>query len=283
MSDAPPPLDDDALSGRKFVRWNLGALLAGCAALAAGVLLHDRTRAAAGGPETAPEALLALPDWSDGTAEVARYAARRTVDGVEREVELVRTTVVEPGALEAVRTTALQRTGEGQASVVVRVARADPARLLDASLAAQEGGGNRLLLVRGALPERPWRRVGHATFAGDLEDELPPGTVLEDQLPLLVRALDLSGGPREVQLLPSLLGGQAPAARPVPARIERRAAGVEVQVPFGRLAADEVAVEGGGVTRRYWVGRAGLRPLLRWEDSTGAGALTGLERSAPRR
>lgn len=49
MTDAPPPLDDDALSGRKFVRWNLGALLVACAALGVGALIHTRS-SAGGGP-----------------------------------------------------------------------------------------------------------------------------------------------------------------------------------------------------------------------------------------
>lgn len=309
MSEAAPPApDEDALSGRKFVRWNLGALLAGLLVLGAGALV-PRGPAASAAEEADPAGLLLQARWDDGLAEVARYAAVRRIYEQEREYELVRVAVKEPfdpalrvkpdaarpGVIDAIKTVAAHRIAvpprpyEYRLSLVTRVARLEPARLLDATLSSQEWCGNTFALVRGALPERAWRREVRSYFdgEGEREDELPAGTVLEDQLPLLVRALDLSGGPREVSLLPALLGNKAPATRPYPARITRRGAGVPVEVPAGRFLADEVAVQaldgssnGERPVLRYWVARTGERALLRFEDATGRGALTSLERVA---
>lgn len=309
---APAPLDDDALSGRKFVRWNLGALLIGLLACAGGVLLLRARPAHAGdeGPSD-PSGLLLQARWSDGLAEVARYAAFRTIYGRERGYELVRVAVKEPfdpaarlkpdtaraGVVDAIKTVAAHRIGvppkpyEYRLSLIVRVPRREPARLLDATMSAQEWCGNTFVLVRGALPARPWLRESHGYFdaegPADQTDTLPADTILEDQLPLLVRTLDLSAGPREVTLLPSLLGNKTRTSAPYRARISRIEAGARVTVPAGTFTVDEVAVvplEGEGTPERpllsYTVGTSGARPLVRYADRTGRGQLTRLERIA---
>ena len=323
-ASSPPP-DQDALSGRKFMRWNLVAFLLGLLALGAGLLaLRGRAEGREGAPDAGggeasdAGALLFQPRWDDGRAEVARYAAWRTIYGQERPYELVRVAVKEPfdpaarvkpdaarpgipggasgpGVVDAIKTVAAHRIGvppkpyEYRMSLVVRVPRRAPDRLLDASMSSQEWCGNTFVLVRGALPALPWRREVRGYFDGqaDREDGLPEGTILEDQLPLLVRTLDLSGGPREVTLLPTLLGNKAPDARPYPARIYRARADVLVEVPAGRFRADELVVQATDGTTpaerpvpRYLVACTGARALLRYEDGTGRGELTSLERSA---
>lgn len=293
MADDPPPLTDDQTSGRMFVRWNAVTLLIGVVVLLLGGLaLRARGDDAPG--------LLGLtldPAWDDGRAEVARYAARRAVYGREQAYTLVRLAVKEPfdparavkpdapgpGHVDAIKVGAVHAVPTGRAyehrqTLFLRVDRRDPRRALDLSMGSQEWCGNtfvRLVRRPGGLS-----RQAHSYWEGegDWSDELPAGVWLEDQLPFTLRTL----APRalEVDLLPTTLGLRAAPTRPARARVE--AEGEEqVTTPAGEFRCVRWVVRAGERVARYWVATdAPLRPLVRFEDATGQGALLSLERAA---
>ncbi|MCO5170788.1 MAG: hypothetical protein M9894_31050 [Planctomycetes bacterium] len=295
MAEDPPPLTDDQTSGRMFVRWNAVTLVVGLVALLLGALA---VRARGGDEAPGPLGLTLDPAWDDGRAEVARYAARRTVYGREQAYTLVRLAVKEPfdpargvkpdaagpGHLDAIKTGAVHAVPTGRAyehrqTLFLRLDRADPRRALDLSMGSQEWCGNtfvRLVRREGGLARR-----AHSYWdgEGDWSDVVPAGVWLEDQLPFTVRAL-APGAAHEVDLLPTTLGLRAAPTRPVRARLAVE--GVErLTTPAGTFQCVLWVVRAGDRAGRYWVATdAPLRPLVRFEDATGRGELTSLERTA---
>lgn len=298
-ADAPPALTEDQVSGRLFVRWNAAAAVLGLVAVGVGLALAPGSSA----PAIAafdPVKFAADPRWDDGRAELARYAATRTLYGRPQEYELVRIAVKEPYdratrvkpdaatrdtvtafKLVAEHTTPTARLYTYHQQTIVRVARADPRVLLDATLSSHEWCGNtfQVLHRRGGAVGR----TVHSYWAGegDRSDRLPAGFWLEDQLPFTLRSLPLQAGDRyEVSLLPTLLANRAPATRPEPAVIEVGAA-EPVDAPAGRFSCAPVVVtRQGEEVGRYWIGLEGARPLVRYRDGTGEGVLRSLERVA---
>lgn len=301
---AAPTLTEDQTSGRMFTRWNLVTLIAGVVAVALG-LLAARGRAAGQEASRAPAELEAVGfaaarGWDDGQAEVARYDARRTLYGRERPYTLVRLAVKEPfdvrqgvkadapgpAAREVFKVVAVHDVPTGKPyeyrqTTFVHLERRDPRRALSLTMGSQEWCGNTFVRVlRGA---DGFSRAAHSYWDGqaDWRDELPADTWFEDQLPFTLRALDPAAGPLEVSLLPTTLSNKAPRAAPVRARLEVEATHEAVSAPAGTFRCARWACTIGERVARYWVATdAPLRPLVRFDDATGAGELRSLERGA---
>lgn len=311
---APPPpapaLTEDQTSGRMFVRWNLVTLVIGVIAVLLG-LFAARARGEEAGAGAAPAdevGFAADAGWDDGQAEVARYDARRTLYGRERAYTLVRVAVKEPfdrrqgvkadqpgpAVVDAFKVVAVHEVPTGKPydyrqTTFVHVARLRPAEVLGLTMGSQEWCGNTFVRVLRAGPG--FTRVAHSYWDGqaDWQDALPAGTWFEDQLPFTVRALP----PRalDVSLVPTTLGNKAPRTTPVRARLEVEATDERVTTPAGTFTCVRwactvgVPPEAGHTTpdrvARYWVALdAPRRPLVKYEDATGAGVLASLERSA---
>lgn len=294
---AAPSLTPNQVSGRTFRRYNAAALAVGVVAVAAGARWAQPAQA----PLAAFDPLGFAGDarWDDGRAEVARYAATRTIYGAERSFELVRIAVKEPydpaqrvkpdaprpGTRSAIKTVAVHEVPTGRAyayrqQVICRLAQADPRRLLDASGSSQEWCGNTFQVVerRGA----DLARTAHSYWdgEGDWSDVVRGEVWLEDQLPLVVRALDPEAGPLTVRVLPTLLTNKAPRTGPLEARVECAERGVEREVEAGRFRCARWVVSFGGREREYWVAEGGARALVAFDDGVTQGTLRALERSA---
>lgn len=296
-----PALTDDQTSGRLFVHWNVATLIVGVVALALGWFA---TRASGQEPRAQagfdPVGLAGDAGWDDGKAEVARYEAKRTIYGGERTYTLVRVVVKEPydpaqgvkpddarpGTLDALKVVASHEVPTGKAydyrqTTFTLLDRRDPRRLLSLTMSSQEWCGNvfvRLMRAGGGLT-----RTAHSYWDGeaDWSDALAGDVWVEDQLPFTIRALDPASAPLEVDLLPATLANRAPRTRPARARLEVEAADEQVTTPAGTFRCVRWVVRAGERVGRYWVAQdAPLRPLVRFEDATGAGALSSLERSA---
>lgn len=307
-SPAPPPaLTERQTSGGLFVTWNGVGLVVGLLALAGGLALARPWSPARGlsafepSRPWDPAGFAQDAVWDDGLAEVARYDAVRTVYGEQQAYELVRVAVeesfdprfgVRPAddarGLPAFRTLASHATPTHrpyvyQQTVVVHLSRRDPRVVLGATMGSQEWNG--VTYVELTRTAAGWlRRVAHSYFEGegDRVDRLVGDAWLEDQLPFLVRALPLEAGARhEVKLLPSLLSNRAPREAAAPA-VVTVGAPEELTVAAGtfRCAPITVTREDGSPPLRYWVALEGARPLVRYEDSSGAGSLRTLERTA---
>jgi hypothetical protein len=289
---APPALTEDQTSGGLFVRWNAGSLALGLAALTIGWFAAQRTP-----PERVdPVGLAADAGWDDGLAEVARYRATRTIYDQPREYELVRVAVKEPwdplqdvkrdGGVDAFKTVAVHEVPTGKPyeyrqTLFVHVARSDARRLLSLTMGSQEWCGN--TFVRWRVDGGGLRRAAHSYWDGeaDWSDDLPGDVWAEDQLAFTVRALDPAAPPFEADLLPTTLGNKAPRTRPTRARVSVGAQDEEVVAPAGTFRCARFDVTAGERTLRYWVATgAPRRPLIRYEDGTGAGVLASLERAA---
>lgn len=287
----PPALTEDQTSGRMFVRWNAVTLLVGIVALLLG-WFATRAQGAEG-----PAAFDA--GWDDGEAEVARYDARRTVYAQERPYELVRIVVKEPfdprtgvkpdvareGLLDAFKVGAVHQVPTGKPyeyrqTTFVHVDRGEPRRALQACMGSQEWCGN--TFVRVVREGAGFRRMAHSYWDGQADWSDALGDVwLEDQLPLTVRALDPSTKPFEVDLLPTLLANKAPRTQPARARVQVDPRDERVTTPAGTFACARWTVEVDGRTLRYWVATdAPRRPLVKYEDGTGAATLRSLQRDA---
>lgn len=298
----PPTLSEDQTSGRMFVRWNLVTLIVGAVAVVLG-LLASRARGdepLGSAPGADPLGLAAEAAWDDGEAEVARYDATRTIYGRARAYTLVRVAVKEPfdprqgvkadrpgpGVVQAFKVVAVHEVPTGKPyeyrqTTFTHVLRADPREVLSLTMGSQEWCGN--TFVRVLRGPRGSSRVAHSYWDGqaDWHDTLPAGTWFEDQLPFTLRALDPAAGPQEVDLLPSTLGNKAPRTSPVRARLEVEAQDEALTTPAGAFRCVRWAVTLPDRVARYWVATgAPRRPLVKYDDATGAGTLASLERSA---
>jgi hypothetical protein len=134
--------------------------------------------------------------------------------------------------------------------------------------------------------------VSHSYFDGeaDAQDDLdfPPGGVLEDTLPILLRgwggAYLAPGESRSVPYLPSLLRARL-EHKPLAwgrATLSRGAASTPLTVPAGRFTVDTWrVVQDGGPTLIYEIESAPPFRLVRWSVNTGEeGVLLGSKRLA---
>jgi len=191
----------------------------------------------------APETdLFAREIWDDGNAEVARYTARQMRYGEERAGELVLITVKESfdperlvkadgpshaHAIDVIKLNAVLTFQTGvytyhqMASVYSTRPELSPIKL---AVTSQEwcGTTTNLLSVRGdhAL-SRSFSYHG-AEGERSVSFELPDDVVLEDALPLFIRAIDRNVRTRRVHVLPSQLSNHAESVTPVAVTITIR-------------------------------------------------------------
>lgn len=219
--------------------------------------------------KAAAEAFGRDPVWRDGKAEVAHYAATRTVYGKPRPHEAVMITVAEdidtatytkadPPYLTKTLVPALKLNVIATIPTdnypyhymtSVFVPRADPTRLLKLAQSSQEWCGTTFKEVTG-FAARPALRY-HSYWGGQGDGEhdlpLPTGTLLEEQLPVTLRTLPFEAGLRmPVRLVRSLVDtkGNAPVVQgamlsvtePEPAPVVGRAWKVLIRTPDARLA-----------------------------------------------
>ncbi|HEX9639064.1 MAG TPA: hypothetical protein VGB99_16145 [Acidobacteriota bacterium] len=230
--------------------------------------------------------------WDDGQAEVAQYQAERVIYGAARPHRATLIVVKEDLAtdlhVKADRTeerdvvTVLKLNWQAQiptpnydyhylTSVFVR--RADLRQVVKLSSSSQEWCGTSFQLLQGW--QQPPRLETHSYFDGEgdrtFELELAPGDLIEDQLPLTLRALPFAAGwELAVRLLDSRRAIRAPAPRWRDALIrvaerERVPAGA-----LGELEAWRVELARGSELDRYWFEAAYPNRLLRLETAAGA-------------
>jgi len=125
-------------------------------------------------------------------------------------------------------------------------------------------------------------RTIHSYFSGegDQRDQVPPGAVLADQVPFLVRAVHWQRTPKlELSLLPTLLSNHGLPSAPAAAVLER-IADEEVTVPAGTFQCVHIrvlrATPAGEAVDHYWVAKDAGRPLVKFQDATGEGQLASL-------
>lgn len=202
------------------------------------------------------------PLWRDGKAEVAHYAATRTVYGKPRPHEAVLITVAEDidtatytkadppyvtkTLVPALKLNLIATIPTDQYPyhymTSVYVPRADPTRLLKLAQSSQEWCGTTFKEVTGfaARPVLHFHSYWGGQGDGEHELPLPTGTLLEDQLPMTLRTLPFEAGLRlPVRLVRSLVDtkGGAPVvqgallsvSQPEPARVVGKAWRVELK------------------------------------------------------
>ncbi|MBI3723031.1 hypothetical protein HY251_03610 [bacterium] len=296
--EAPPAPSPGGLPGKRFLAWCSGALGVAAVLAVIGFFPGDREKTPSGA--SSRESSLLEASWDDGKAEVSRYDAERTIYKAPRKYELVSIFVKESfdprtrtkpdapraGVLDAMKLMRVEDVPTGRLyryrqTLTVRIARSEPARVLDAAFGSQEWCGNTscLLVPRGASLVRSV----HSYFdgEGDYEETLPGETWLEDQLPATLRALPLAVGfSLEVKLLPSIVSNRQPRGV-VPLLSRLKVDGDEtIETGVGSLACARVSVSREGETlSTLWIARDPPRALARYEAKDGGkGTLRSLER-----
>jgi hypothetical protein len=249
MSEAPPALSEDQISGALFVRYNALALIAALVLIAIGAAMGGSADSPTGYD---PSGWLGSAHWAQhvGEVEVSRYEATAKVHTytLTQRVGLTR------GRL---RLGTCRDLGDAHESVSLEVSARDARRLEGARVAPCGWESTGTQEVR--------RGLGGVRHAGG---QLPEDVVLADQLALLVRTL-ASEAKLELQLLPGLSLSQ-----PGPAPAVLRHAGVEsVSVPAGTFSCDRFTLESGSERWQYWVARTPERPLVRYETPVASGVL----------
>jgi hypothetical protein len=297
-----PALSEDQLSGALFRRWNGGAFVLGVLVLVGAAFMTRGGAPGATGPQTTFDPLRFSSDarWDQGQAEIARYEARRVIYSRPQTYELVRIAVKErfdpaqgikgeaPTSLDAIKTIAVHDTPTHRAyryrqQLVVQMPRRDPRQVLASSMSSQEWCGSTFVrLVAGPDLSKGLQRTIHSYFdgEGDQKDQLPPGVVLADQVPFLVRAVHWQRTPKlELGLLPTLLSNHGLQSAPVSAVLER-VGEEELTVPAGTFKCVHVrvlrATPTGEAVDHYWVAETEGRPLVKFQDATGEGQLASL-------
>lgn len=164
-----PALSEAQISGAFFVRHNAAAALVGLLLVAIGAGIARGQRSAYAG-----HGLFASARWGGDQVEVARYAARAAVGS-----ESYTLTVSTHGRGEALRQASEVAGPDRRVQTVIDVARGDARRLLHASRSEHT-------------------LLGHVTK----ELGLPPGSLLLEQVPLVLR----SAGPKAGQTLALRVG-----------------------------------------------------------------------------
>jgi len=195
--------------------------------------------------------------WNDGLAEIATYEAERIVDGAPRGHVLRLVTVQEDfnrefnvkadwphgqkpivAVMRQSQLTAISTPGGGHNLMSsVFVERSDAARLVKMSISSQQLSGitHKEFDFSGPLPRWTW--ASHRDGEGSGSETLrgwPDGAVFEEQLPMLVRALELREGLEAgLALAPNQTTGKAERPEPVGARLRAERPQSEIRVPAG--------------------------------------------------
>ncbi|HZE87946.1 MAG TPA: hypothetical protein VE404_00290 [Verrucomicrobiae bacterium] len=232
------------------------------------------------------------PVWDDGLAEVATYAAQRTIYGAARDHELtailvkedfadalhvkadppyagrVLTTVLKLNLVESVPT----ENYTYHFLTSVHVARADVTRLVKATAGIQEWCGNTFkeIVTWGGAPRLHYHSYFDGQGDGEQAVDLGPGALLDEQLLVVARAASLApGAPARLRVLDPITSG---GARPLASHDATLSAeGDEpITVPAGTFRARRLVLrEGSRTLATYWVEASGPRALVRMESSDG--------------
>lgn len=243
---------------------------------------------------TAPAAAAdwgAHPVWDDGLAEVAVYSATRVVYGKPRAYEATLITVKEDfnAAYHAkadppyegktlIPILKLNIVSEIQTAqypyrylMSIFVDRTDVTRLVKMTVGSQEWCGNTFKELRtwGSGPELVYHSYWDGEGDGVYALEWDEGTLLEDQLPVSLRALPFEAGlVRRLPILPTQMTNRAP--RPEAAEGRIRVTGAEiVETGGGQVPAWRVAVTFGEQRETYWFQKAHPNIMLGFEASDG--------------
>ncbi len=278
-------------------------LLSGCArgtlllALACGSVLVAQERTTAVRLSEAVRADWAGNEWDDGKAEVAEYEGVRVIDGAPRAHLLYLVTTVEDFNRE---TNARADWPFGQKPIVAvlqqnqnlslsdtapprhlmsstAVLRQEPAKVLKLVTSSQEWKGitSKEFDFSGRMPRRAWTSYRDEEGSGS-EDlrSWPSEAVFDEQLPLLVRLLDLREGLETgMALVESQMTSEAGKPEVAAARLRVESAKGAVKVPAGTWAAEDVwrvvleGADGRGV--EFFVEKAAPRTLLAWNGNDG--------------
>lgn len=182
--------------------------------------------------------------WDDGKAEVAIYDASRVIYGKARPHEEIRIIVAEPMDKEAWVKADPPYEGRNilnvlKYNIVARVPtknydyqfmaslfldRGQPARVVKGTYSSQEWCGQTFKDLQ--LYKSPPRFTANSYWDGqaivDQPLDLPANTLLEDQLPVTLRACNLDIDEAvDIHLIPSLISSKAPVPQPLKARLTR--------------------------------------------------------------
>jgi hypothetical protein len=266
-------------------------------ALACGGVLVAQERATAVRLSEAVRADWAGDEWDDGKAEVAEYEGVRVIDGTPRAHVLYLVTSAEDfnretnaradwpfgqkpivAVLQQIQSLSLSDPARPRhllASSVVE--RKDPVKVLKLATSSQEWKGitSKEFDFSGRMPRRTWSSYRDAEGSGS-EDlrSWPSEAVFDEQLPLLVRLLDLREGLETgMALVESQTTNGAGKPEIVAARVRVESAKGAVKVPAGTWAAEDVwrvVLEGAdGRGMEYFVEKAAPQTLLAWNGNDG--------------
>lgn len=229
------------------------------------------------------------PLWDDGFAEVATYEARRSVYGKLRTYETVLITVKEDFSTQYYTKAdppflgkalfpvlKLNITSEIQTEnypysylTSIFVDRNDVFRLVKMTNGSQEWCGNTFKLIKtwGEMPEL----VFHSYWDGEGDGSQPlqwgPNSVVEDQLPLSLRALPFSKDYTwEFQLLPTQITNKVSRTSPVHA-VGRVVGQETVRFGQGTVICWRVDLEFSEMKQSYWFEKAHPNTLIKFRSS----------------
>jgi hypothetical protein len=266
-------------------------------ALACGGVLVAQERATAVRLSEAVRADWAGDEWDDGKAEVAEYEGVRVIDGTARAHLLYLVTSAEDfnretnaradwpfgqkpivAVLQQVQSLTLSDPAPPRhlmSSTVVE--RTDPVKVLKLVTSSQDWRGitSKDFDFSGRMPRRTWSSYRDAEGSGS-EDlrSWPSEAVFDEQLPLLVRLLELREGLETgMALVESQATSGANKPEIVAARLRVESAKGAVKVPAGTWAAEDVwrvVLEGAdGRGMEYFVEKAAPQTLLAWNGNDG--------------
>lgn len=242
--------------------------------------------------------------WDDGKAEIAIYAATRTIYGKVRKYEWISLTVKEemdprqfvksdvpgaPGNLPVLKCNIVQRIETENYPyhflTSVFVDRLDPRRCIKETSASQEWCGNTFqsIVTNGAGAVMHYHSYWDGEGDGSRDVGAPPGGVMEDALPLALRGSQLVPGVvYPFPMFPSRMSTKIAGAAWVVATVVLQ--GEEtLRTPAGVIECERFEVSLPGSRRdHYWIEKAMPRALVRFEQP-GLDGRSGVLQSRERR
>ena len=227
------------------------------------------------------------PQWSDGLAEVAHYAARRVQYGKPRDYEAVLITVSEDFNRAYFAKAEPPYAGKNLQPVLklnivakydtenypysyltsVFVDRKDPTALVKLTNSSQEWCGNTFKELKNWVGKA--ELVYHSYWDAEGDGALPldwrAGDLAEDQLPVSLRGLRFSPGLElKTRVLPSLISNAVRKVALVPATLR-----VESEERIAGMDAWRVKVAFGELQQTYWFEKGAPHILVKFTSSDG--------------
>ncbi len=252
----------------------------------AGVALEETERPRVASDDYFDERWAEAPLWDDGLAEVATYAAHRAQYGKTRSYDAVLIVVKEDFNRKLYVKADPPFEGKSLLPVLklnqihtyptenypyhfltsVFVRRDRPQQLVKLTNGSQEWCGNTFKEVRARGPKAELEFHSYLDGEGDGVQplEMLAGDLVEDQLPLSLRALRFREGLKfKKRLLPSLISNRLASPELQDAEIE--VAGTEaVSTPTGKIMSWKVMVWVASGESTYWIEQAAPNALVRF-------------------